>query len=200
MRGGSFVVMFLVGIGTALADAGDPQAGKAKSEPCVACHGSTGVSAAGMYPHLAGQNEAYLARQLREFRDGARENAVMKPFVQNLSDQDVADLAAYYAAQTPAEGSTPEAHVAAGRKLYRAGDDQARVPACMACHGPAGGGNAFAGWPALSGQQPEYVSTQLKAYADGTRHNDPNGMMRDIAKRLSADDIEAISHYVSGLH
>ena len=207
MRSGSFVMAFLLGLaGAPLAQAadplpaGDPKAGEARAGECVSCHGQTGVSAAGIYPSLAGQNAAYTARQLMQMRDGAREAPVMKPFVQNLSDADIANLAAFYAAQTPAEGSTPEQHVQAGQQLYRAGNAKSGVAACMACHGPAGNGNPLAGWPALSGQQPEYVATQLKAYADGSRHNDPNGMMRDIAARLSAAEIEAISAYVAGLH
>lgn len=207
MRSGSFVMAFLIGLaGATLAQAaeptpaGDPKAGEARAGECVTCHGQTGTSAAGMYPNLGGQNVAYLARQLTQMRDGVRDNPVMKPFVQNLSDADIANLAAFYAAQKPAEGSTPEKFVADGQRLYRSGNAKSGVAACMACHGPAGTGNPLAGWPALSGQHPEYVATQLKAYAAGTRHNDPNGMMRDIAARLSAAEIEAISAYVAGLH
>lgn len=201
MRIGSFVVVLALACAPALAEVnGNAKSGEALAGECVACHGPTGVSNAGMYPNLAGQNARYAAAQLKAMRDGERTSPVMKPFVQNLSDQDIADLAAFYETQTPAEGSTPEEFVAAGARLYRAGSAEAKVPACMACHGPAGEGNELAGWPALSGQHPQYVRDQLKAYADGTRSNDLNGMMRDIAARLSPADIEAISHYVSGLH
>jgi cytochrome c553 len=201
MRSGGLVMFLLLGCGATLAHAaGNPAAGEALAGECVACHGQAGHSAAGMYPHLAGQNAAYLATQLRAYRDGQREGPVMKPFAEGLSDQQIQDLAAYYAAQEPPQGATPEQYVEPGARLYRAGDAQAGVPACMACHGPAGKGNLLAGWPALAGQQEEYVRTQLEAYAAGERQTDSNGMMRDIAARLRKADIEAVSHYVSGLH
>lgn len=205
MRGRALVftvVATLVAVsgGSGAYAAGDAEAGKAKSAPCVACHGTDGNSAAPIYPKIAGQNAAYLLHQLSAFKGGARNNPVMLPFVQNLSEQDMADLSAYYAGQKVSEGSTPESAVAAGAKLYRAGNAETGVPACMACHGPQGVGNPYAGWPALAGQHPDYIKTQLKAYAAGERSTDAAGMMRDVAKRLSSDEIEAISQYVSGLH
>lgn len=205
MRGRVSVYSVLAAIAVALgagpvSAGGDAQAGQAKSAACVACHNADGNSTAPIYPKIAGQNEAYLVHQLSAFKSGARTNPVMLPFVQNLSEQDLADLAAYFSSQQVSEGSTPEASVAVGAQLYRAGDAETGVPACMACHGPAGAGNPYAGWPALAGQHPDYVRTQLKAYAAGERSTDAAGMMRDIAKRLSPEQIEAISQYVSGLH
>lgn len=180
--------------------AGDASAGKGKAVACAACHGVDGNSPSDMFPKLAGQGEAYLAKQLVDFKSGARNNAVMAPMVANLSDQDIADLAAYYAGNKVALGAVSEDLLNAGKTLYRAGNKETAVPACMACHGPNGAGVPAAKWPALSGQHSTYVEAQLKAFADGSRENDPNKMMRDIASKMTADEMKAVSAYVSGLH
>jgi cytochrome c553 len=133
------------------------------------------------------------------FKSGERENAFMAPMVAPLSEQDMADLAAYFAGQKVLPGATPEEFVELGQKVYRGGNKDSGVPACMACHGPNGSGMPAAKWPALSGQYSAYVEAQLKMFASGERNNDPSGMMRDIASRMTAAEIKAVSAYVSGL-
>jgi len=180
--------------------AGNAAAGKTKSAMCAACHGADGNSPTNMFPKLAGQGEAYLVKQLTEFKSGVRSNAVMAPMVASLNEQDMADLAAYFSGQTIAPGAVPEDLLEAGQKIYRAGNKESGVPACMACHGPTGAGVPAAKWPALSGQHSAYVEAQLKTFADGTRSNDPNSMMRDIASKMTADEMKAVAAYVAGLH
>ena len=201
MRGCKWIV---VAVALAMAGgaqaAGDAAAGQQKSAPCQACHSTDGNSAVGMYPKIAGQHASYTERQLKALRDGQRKDPVMSPMAANLSDQDIADLAAYFASQKVTLGSVPEDAVAAGALVYRAGNAKTGVPACMACHSPDGKGNGPAGWPALGGQHPEYIAKQLGLYASGERSTDINGIMRDIAARLSKAEVDAVSHYVSGLH
>jgi len=183
--------------------AADATAGQTKSQVCAACHGATGISSVPIWPSIAGQPEKYIIREMTEFRKGdkgTRFDPTMFGMTQNLTDQDIADLAAYFARQKPAEGVTPAAAVELGQKIYRGGNPDTGVPACQACHGPAGKGNALANFPPLSGQQAVYVADQLKKFANNTRSNDPNGMMRDISKRLTEAEIQAVSSYVSGLH
>jgi len=180
--------------------AGDASAGKGKAAVCAACHGMDGNSPSDMFPKLAGQGEAYLVKQLIEFKSGVRNNAVMAPMVATLTEQDMADLSAYYAGQNTAPAATSEDLVKAGQAVYRAGNKESGVPACMACHGPTGSGVPSAKWPALSGQHAAYIEAQLKLFAAGTRSNDPNSMMRDIAGKMTADEIKAVSSYIAGLH
>lgn len=180
--------------------AGDATAGQQKSAPCQACHSTDGNSPVGMYPKIASQHAGYMITQLKALRDGQRKDPVMSPMAANLSDQDIENLAAFYAGQTVKLGSVPEEAVAAGAQVYRAGNAKTGVPACMACHGPDGKGNDPAGWPALSGQHPEYITKQLGLYASGERSTDINNIMRDIAARMSKAEIDAVSQYVSGLH
>ncbi len=153
-----------------------------------------------MYPNIAGQHAGYIVTQLKALRDGGRKDPVMSPMAANLSDQDIDDLAAYFAGQKIKLGSVPQDVVALGGQVYRAGNSKTGVPACMACHGPQGLGNDPAGWPALGGQHPEYITKQLGLYASGERSTDINSIMRDIAGRLSKAEIDAVSKYVSGLH
>jgi len=180
--------------------AGDVSAGKAKAAVCAACHGADGNSPSDMFPKLAGQGEAYLIKQLQDFKSGERENAVMAPMVSGLSEDDMANLAAYFASKKTTPGAVSEELVAAGKKLFHGGNKESGVPACMACHGPTGAGVPAAKWPALSGQHAAYNEAQLKAFASGMRKNDPNSMMRDIASKLTADEIKAVAAYASGLH
>lgn len=179
---------------------GDASAGKEKSQTCAACHGADGNSPSDMYPKLAGQNAGYIAKQLAAFKSGDRQNALMSPMAADLSEQDMADLGAYYEGQEIEPGATDETLLEAGRKIFRAGNPDTGVPACMACHGPNGAGMPAAKWPALSGQYSAYIEKQLHAFASGERDNDPNGMMRDIARKMTDDEIKAVSSYVSGLH
>ncbi len=185
--------------GAALA-AGDAEAGKAKAAACAGCHGADGNSTAPQFPKLAGQNERYLLNQLKAFKSGKRQDPIMSGQVAALSDQDMADLAAYFSAQqtTPA-ASDPEA-VIRGEEIYRGGITSSDVPSCMGCHGPDGAGNPAAGFPRLAGQHAQYIEAQLLLYRDGKRKSDPAAMMRNIAERLTVDDIKAVSGFIPGLH
>lgn len=194
-------------IGTVQAFDGDAEAGKAKSATCVACHGTDGNSQVDMYPKIAGQHATYLYKQLKEFKLGmetggqqGRNNAIMFGMVAALSDQDMQDLAAYFASQKMKPGTTPENVIAAGEKLYRGGDAERGIAACIACHGPTGTGSGLAKFPKIAFQNATYLKTTLAEFRDGKRANDPNGMMQDIAKKLTDADIELISQYLGGLH
>ena len=202
----ALILMFIASF-TAKAQ-GDAQEGKIKSATCVACHGADGNSASSsIYPVLAGQHEKYLFKQLKEFKLGletsgeqGRYNLLMAGMISPLSEQDMADLAAFYASQTPKAGVTPEASISLGQALYLAGNKKTNVPACIACHGPRGNGTGLSGFPKISAQHAQYVQSQLGAFKQGERNNDLNGMMQIIAAKLSDKEIEAVSQYVGGLH
>lgn len=172
----------------------------AKAATCTACHGADGNSVNPVWPSLAGQGAPYIVAQLQAYKSGARVNATMNGMAAALSDEDMQEIADYYAAQAPTIGSVGDLDVEAAARLYRGGDAERGIPACMACHGPAGVGNAAAKYPALRGQHPAYTALQLKAYRDGTRPAGHQGMMGMIAGRLSDSDIELLSRYVHGLH
>lgn len=178
---------------------GNAGAGKGKAAVCAACHGTDGNSLSDAFPKLAGQHEGYIVKQLMDFKNGDRQNALMAPMVANLSEQDMADLGAYYASQKTAPGAVSEELLAAGEQIYRGGNKETGVPACMACHGPNGSGVPAANWPKLSAQYSSYVEMQLNAFAKGERANDSNNMMRDIASKMSEAEIKAVSAYVFGL-
>lgn len=133
---------------------GNIEAGKAKSQTCVACHGADGNSAITTYPKLAGQHAKYLEKQLKELKLGmtsggkqGRYDPVMSGMAMPLSDEDIADLSAYYASLPVSENSTPEDVVAKGKTLYTAGDAERGLTACIACHGPRGNGTELSGFP-----------------------------------------------------
>ena len=195
------------GLGFQAVAAGDPEAGKEKSMTCAACHGQDGNAMVDIYPKIAGQHESYIAKQLHDFRQGAktggeegRYDPVMSAQAANLSDQDIADLAAFYSQQEEKGGEAPEDLVEAGLKLYQGGDEQKGIVACTACHGPRGNGVGTAKFPDISGQHAAYIKGQLEKFRDDQRNNDMNGMMRDVAKRLSDEDIELLSKFLSGLY
>ena len=180
---------------------GSAEDGKAKALTCTACHGPEGNSISAMWPNIAGQNAPYLLAQLKAFKDGTRTDPLMSSQAMLLSDQDMADLAVYFeslpgAAQTVKDTSL----VDRGESLYQGGNVDKGVTACLACHGPSGNGNPAAQYPAIKGQHADYTAKQLRDYAAGTRTTDgKTSIMRDIAARLSAEDIEALSSYVQGL-
>ncbi|MCW8108854.1 cytochrome c4 [Alteromonas ponticola] len=192
--------------GAAVAN-GDAAAGKEKAATCAACHGPDGNSVIEANPKLAGQHPNYLVKQLQEFKLAAetggeegRNNAVMNGMAAPLSQQDMEDIAAYYASQEMTSGTTIEEYVEPGEALYRGGDEERGITACIACHGPNGNGMQLAGFPDISGQHAAYTAAQLNAFKDGLRHNDMNGMMRDIAQKLTDEDIAILASYISGLH
>lgn len=196
--------------------AGDAKAGEAKAQACVGCHGVNGNSMIPNFPKLAGQHAGYTAKQLADFKAGKQRYAPeMLGMVANLSEQDMADLAAYYAKQQASMGKADKQLVSLGEKLYRGGNKNTGVTACIACHGPRGAGNPPANFPRINGQHTAYLVKSLKdfragyarcsnditgAQLAGIRCNDLNGMMRSIAAKMTDDEIEAVASYVSGLH
>lgn len=194
-------------IGAANAFDGDAEAGRAKSATCAACHGVDGNSQLSIYPKIAGQHAQYLYKQLKDYKLGmttggreGRANAIMYGMVATLTDQDMRDLAAYFASQRKTPGTTPEDVIEAGQKLYRGGDADRGIAACIACHGPRGAGTSLAGFPRIGFQNAEYLRITLEEFRAGTRANDMNGMMRDVAKKLTDEDIRVLSLYLGGLH
>lgn len=183
---------------TSVSLAGDVSRGQELSASCAACHGADGISGNPEWPNLAGQNARYTYEQLKAYKSGDRENALMAQQVQDLSDEDMKHLAAFYAAQTPStSGAADPDLVDLGAEIYHGGLPDKGVAACMACHGPAGGGMSAAGWPAIAGQHATYSAIQLTKYRDGERRN---SMMQSIAERLTDEEIEAVSSYMNGLH
>ena len=183
----------------------DPAKGKVIAETiCVACHGADGNSPASANPNLAGQVEEYIYKQLKNFKavDGkpaVRNNAIMGGMVAGLSDDDMKNVAAWFASQkqTPS-AAKDESSIALGKKLWRQGDFKKGTPACAGCHGPSGAGLP-AQYPRLSGQFADYTEAQLKAFRSGERANDPEKMMRTIAAKLSDAEIKAVSEFAAGL-
>lgn len=180
--------------------AADPDSGKQKAQLCAACHGPDGNSTNPAWPSLAGQNPEYLIKQLRDFKSGARKNAQMTPMAAPLSDADMADIAAWFHSNQTKIGVASPDLLEAGQKLYRHGNAETGVPACMACHGPDGAGNPAAAYPALSGQHAEYTSTQLKAFRSEERSNDPNKIMRIVAGKMTDAEIKAVADFIQGLY
>ncbi len=180
--------------------AGDATKGKKVSATCVACHGADGNSVNPDWPKLAGQGEAYLAKQLVDFRSDKRNDPTMTAMAKGIaSDADIKDLAAYYAGQKTKAGTANKEKVAAGEAIYRGGNLTTGVAACAACHGPTGSGNVAAKFPKVSGQHAKYTVTQLKAFKSGKRANDVGKMMRNIAKNMTDAEMDAVAEYISGL-
>ncbi|WP_417225945.1 c-type cytochrome [Amphritea sp.] len=180
--------------------AGDAAAGQSKTAVCGACHAPDGNSAVGNFPKLAGQNERYLLKQLQDIKAGNRQVVEMTGLLTNLNDQDLADIAAYFASKNMQIGAAKADLVEAGEKIYRAGVASKGIAACTACHGVEGKGIASAGYPQLGGQHAQYVETQLKNFRVGARNNDPQAMMSTIAAKLSDKEIQAVASYIQGLN
>lgn len=174
--------------------------GKEKSAPCAACHGADGNSITPIWPNLAGQHPQYLVAQLQAFKSGVRQDPSMTAMVAPLSDGDMQDIATFYASSRPAINSIEVSQVAAGEQIYRGGNPASGVPACMACHGPDGAGNALAKYPALRGQNFDYVVKQLRDYRDRNRTTDPNETMQTISQRMTVEEMESVARYMSALH
>ena len=184
----------------ALAQEGNAQAGKGKITACVACHGEAGNdSTLPNVPKLGGQSQKYMLKQLRDIREDVRPVPLMTAIVQNMSDQDLADVAAWYATQEAPLGAVDPSLREVGEALFRAGDASIGVAACSACHSVNGKGLDSAGYPALSGQDPAYTELQLKSFRSGERNNDDASVMRSIAARLSDTEIAALASYVFGI-
>jgi cytochrome c553 len=166
---------------------------------CMACHGADGNSVVGMYPKLAGQHAEYITKQLKNFKAGERVNPIMGGMVASLTPEDMENLGAYFAGQTPKLGTAKSnGPGSVGEKIYKGGIPGVGVPACASCHGPAGAGIPVQ-FPRLAGQHADYVATQLKTFRSGERANDGAKMMRMVAAKLSDADIAAVSDYIQGL-
>jgi cytochrome c553 len=183
----------------ASAAGGDAAAGAQKAAVCGACHGADGNSVNPEWPKLAGQQASYIASQLAGFKAGTRVNVIMAPNAMILSDQDMADLAAYFSGQVLQGGEADPSLYKAGEKLYRGGDAARGLPACIACHGPQGQGNGPAQYPSLRAQHSVYTYSQLKAFASGERRSATNSIMQVVAGKLSDEEMRAVSSYVQGL-
>lgn len=196
--------------------AGSADAGAAKAATCLACHGMNGNSTNPEWPNLAGQNAAYIVGQLHLFHDGKRTGmpgnvnaAMMPPMAVSLGDQDIEDVAAYYATQVPVGLEADPSYYQNGRVLYVRGDAARQIPACAACHGPVGRGNPDAGYPALRGQHSVYLIRQLETYGADDRYTknakgtssggDNDAIMHAIASRLSAEDMRNLASFIQGM-
>jgi cytochrome c553 len=180
--------------------AGSAEAGQAKAATCSACHGMDGNSLNPEWPSLAGQHQSYIVKSLQLFKSGARQNVLMGGMAMPLTDDDIEDLAAYYSAQELTGRVADPALVSAGERLYRGGNKETSVPACLACHGPTGQGNPAAGWPSLAGQHAAYSAAQLTAYRAKQRATDGDTqMMRNVSAMLTDDEIKAVASYIQGL-
>ena len=180
--------------------AGDAVKGKEKTTTCLACHGADGNSPLAINPKLAGQGQKYLVKQLKDFKSKARDNATMFPMASMLNDEDIENVATYYAEQKVQHTGVDEKYLAVAEKIYRGGDADRDIPACIACHGANGEGMSAAGFPAVGGQHPTYTMSTLKAFRSGARANDANGIMREIVAKMSDEQIEALANYLAGLH
>jgi len=190
--------------------AGNAEAGQAKAATCVACHGPDGNSIAPNFPNLAGQGEAYMVKQLQDFKSGKRKDATMTAMVMALDEQGMQDVAAFYASQPLKTGQADPKQVEKGRLIYKGGIGATGVPACMGCHGPTGAGNPSAKFPQLNSQKSTYVEKQLKDFREAAinpnqeetplgRYNDPSYMMRNAVRHMNDYEIKAVAQYIQGL-
>jgi cytochrome c553 len=198
---------------------GDSAAGKKKAGSCAGCHGENGNSVMATFPKLAGQHPGYLINQLQAFKDGVRNDPVMTPMAMALSDADRRDIAAYYSTQAISENPAPgrsaedanstadekvketrQTLLAKGSDLYRNGNLSSAVSACIACHGPRGEGNKPAAFPLLRAQHADYLLKTLKDFKSGNRIKNPDNMMTMIAKKMSENEMLAVSYYLATTH
>ncbi len=209
------LALALAGTSTILHAEVNINAGKEKAASCISCHGENGNSMVPTFPKLAQQHSSYLVKQLRAFKDGSRKDPMMSAMAMGLSDEDMEDVAAYYAAQKisantlpvvdddddakpAADGKDPvQELIAQGSDLYRNGDLNRAVSACIACHGPLGEGNKPAAFPALRSQHADYLIKALTDFKSGARSNNPENMMHMIAKKMTDAEIKAVAYHIS---
>jgi cytochrome c553 len=182
---------------TQAAEGGSIEAGREASRACAACHGADGNSSSPAFPSIAGQPAGYLAAQLIAYREGDRENAIMSPQAANLSDEQIRDIAAFFAAQERKASDPARSGSERGSRLYHHGQDG--VPACAACHGAEGAGNQPAGFPAMRGMSADYIARSLKDYRDQQRKGGNAIVMYPIASNLSDEDIDALAAHIATL-
>ena len=195
--------LFLIIVAAPLASwaKGDPAAGKEKSQVCQGCHGEDGNSYGPEWPNLAAQHPSYIIKQVKNFQDGVRVNETMSGMVVGLSQQDIEDIAAYFASQNlkPQAQETDVEIIKTGRKIFKGGNRYTGVPACAGCHGPNGVGNGPAAFPHLAAQKSTYIVKTLKDFQSGARANDANEIMRNIAAKLTENEINAVASYMATL-
>jgi cytochrome c553 len=177
---------------------GDPVAGREKSQLCQGCHGEEGISLEGLIPKLAGQYGKYIAKELRNYQSGTRSHQIMNAMAATISDEDLADIAAYFASRTKMKGAGSNNEL--GKKLFLQGDISRTMVACVNCHGINGKGLTpnTSMFPVIGGQQKDYIRRQLVNFRKGDRTNSPNGIMNRITQKLTDDELEALADYVSG--
>jgi cytochrome c553 len=178
---------------------GDPVAGKDKSELCQGCHGVEGVSFEGLAPSLAGQYALYIAKQLRNFQSGLRTHQIMSAIAATVSDDDLADITAYFASRPKMKGAGSDNKL--GKELFLHGDMSRMMVACVNCHGVNGKGKTPTNpvFPVIGGQQKDYLRGQLINFRDGDRGNSPGGVMNIITQKLTDQELDALADYLSGL-
>jgi cytochrome c553 len=198
----SYIGAILIGLSSLMSFAlfaADPEAGKSKSALCAGCHGVDGNSLNGIWPILAGQHASYLVKQIKNFKTAERVDPVMQGMVAALNEEDVQDIAAYFASQKAKPVAFDKSLVEQGENIFRGGITETSVAACMACHSPGATGNEPAAYPSLKGQHSEYLVAQMKKFRDGIRANDPGGMMRGVSARMSDKEIMAVAAYISAI-
>ena len=183
---------------------GDIEAGKLKAITCSACHGVDGNAVINIYPKLAGQHEKYITKQLNDFKKAlatngkeGRVSTIMSGMAAGLSSEDIKNLAAFYASQTLSPSNAVPNEI--GKKLYMSGDAKRNIAACSGCHSVDGNGMGQAGFPVIQAQNVDYLKEQLTHFKEGIRANDHNNMMQDIASKLSHEEIQALTEYISSL-
>ncbi|MBH5328506.1 cytochrome c4 [Eikenella sp. S3360] len=203
------LLLAVSGFALAAPPAADTARGKQIADTvCAACHGADGNTNIAMYPRLSGQHPAYIIQQTLAIKAGQRNTGAavtMRPLVENLSEQDIANVAAYFYRQIPKSGETnPKENPELGARLFRGGIASRGIPACMSCHGPGGAGipgnqtqkEGTVAYPRLAGQHKSYIVDQLRAYQSGLRGN---SIMSDIAKRMSNEEMDAVGNFIQGL-
>ena len=193
------IVLALSGLVSFNASAADIEAGKSKTAVCAGCHGMDGNSTNPVWPSLAGQHASYIYKQLKDFKEGRRSDPTMVGMVATLNDEDMRNIAAYYESQSINPIAFDADLIAAGENIYRGGITETGVAACMGCHAPAGTGNGPAGWPSLKSQHAPYLVAQMKNFQKGARNNDAGSMMRNVVKRMSDEEMNAVAAYVAGI-
>lgn len=199
----SYISVFMtIGVaGSSLAAGmGSADAGATKAAACGGCHGMDGNSMVTVIPKLAGQHANYLVKQLSDFKSATRNDPTMMAMAAGLSEQDVLDIAAYFASQKLQGNSGGDAgKIAAGKKIYQGGNPKTGASACMGCHGPKGKGMGPGKIPYLKSQHADYVSKQLRDFKSATRANDNASMMQDVAKKMSDSEIDAVAVYIASM-
>ena len=182
-----------------LSIAADIAAGQEKSATCQGCHGADGNSYGPEWPHLAGQHSSYIIKQVKNFQSGSRTDPTMSAMVVGLVPKDIEDIAAYFSSKSiTAEAEKNDAAIVlTGRNMYKGGSSYKGIPACAGCHGPNGVGNSPAVFPSVAGQRVDYLIKTLKDFRSGARSNDPNSIMRNIAVKMSDNDIKAVATYIT---